>query len=362
MYRVAQIVLLCCLPAIVFAADVVRYGGSTDASLQERVNWVSKSANRNKAIWIGYSVSRWMGRNETFLSGVSFSGSFKNSNKPTLQEWIYGVREPEVTNIKEVAKAELNRNEKQSQVKVWKEVGIFQRFEAGAKIPSRTQVMNLTISATFDAPLYWLGQAKHEESFLYMSSLYSETRNANQKEDLMCAIGIHPPAQAFPFLKRILTTDEPEEPQEAAAIFIGELNAPESLGLLQRVAETSVHENVREAAIVGISEMESDEALATLYEIARSHQDRDLRETAIAMLADKEKEKAVRFLEQIAWFDPDDDIRETAVAMLAESDAGVPALLKIMEEHPSAETREIAIYMLAETVAGRKVLKDKIKE
>ena len=360
MYRIVSIIILFLfVPLASFAAELHRYEGGS-APLQQRVDWAMKSAGSGKAFWIGYSVQRLQYPNHTFLSGVSINGAFDTSKRPTLQEWIYGIRTPEPRDIKEAAKKELDRTAS-DRVKVWKEVGIFFKFDAGSKHLSRTQVMNLTINTRFDSPVYWLGQASHDESFDYVTQLY-EHMAPNGKEDLMAAIGIHPPAKAFPFLKNILTSGEPADVQEAAAIFIGELETPETLELLKQVANTHQVDDVREAAIVGIAEMQSDQAIQTLYEVARSHQDKDLRETAIAMLADKQDGKVVKFLEELAWFDSDEDIRDTAVVMLAESEAGVPALLKIMEEHPSEETRETAVHMLAETVAGRKILKEKIKE
>ena len=360
MHRFVLIFVVLCFPGLLFAEDLVRYSGS-DASLQDRVEWVFQRANKENTFWMGYSVQRLMYPRETYLSGVSIHGDLFKGNKRTLQEWIYGVRTPEESDIKSAAKAELDRSDKKSTSKVWKEIGIFQQFKKGSNVPGRTMVMNLTISSRFDAPLYWIGQARHEESFQYLSNLYGRL-NAKDKEDVMSALGIHPPGQAFPFFQKVLLSDEPEEAQEAAAIHVGEVDTPESLSLLKQVVEKSPYENVREAAVVGISEVKSEPAVQALYEIARSHRDRDLRETAISMIGDDPDARSVRFLEEIAWFDADSDIRETAIVMLAESDAGVPALLKIMDEHPSSETREIAVHMLAETVAGRKVLKDKLKQ
>jgi hypothetical protein len=359
MYRILVILFVLSLQACLFASDLVRYPHD-QGSLQEGQEWALKNGSANQTFWIGYSVTRLMAPRGEFMSGVSISGnSWKQ--KPSLQEWIYGIKDQKHASVKDAARAELDRDEK-SQAKVWREIGIFQKFRRGAKIPEKWQVMTLTISGKFDAPLYWLGKVSHEESFRYLTGLYEQTSGPERKEDLMSAICVHPPQLAFPFLKKILTSNEPEEAQEAAAIFMGELDTPQALQLLQQVTEKNSHESVREAAVVGISEMRTEEALQVVSNIAKNHRDQELRETAIAMLGDKQGPKVTKILEEIAWFDSDEDIRQTAVVMLGESEAGVPALLKIMEDHPSEDTREIAVHILAETVAGRKILKEKIKQ
>ncbi len=360
MYRILYIFVLLFVQSNLFGSELIRYPND-QGSLQVRHKWALQAASAEKSYWVGYSVTRLMYPNQIFMSGVSINGEFRlNKKKPSLQEWIYGIKIEPTQDIKQAARAELQRPEKNRE-KVWRDIGVFQRFQRGAKVPDRFQIMNLSVSSSFDAPLYWLGDATHEESFEHLISLYAQTPVQN-KEDVMSAIGMHPARLAFPFLKKILTTSEPEEAQEAAAIFMGELDEPEALQLLQQVADKNPHESVREAAVVGISEMNSEASLQVLSDIARSHRDNELRETAIAMLADKEGANVTKILEEIAWFDSDEDIRETAVVMLGESEAGVPALLKIMEDHPSEDTREIAVHILAETVAGRKILKQKIKE
>jgi HEAT repeats len=345
-----------------FASELIRYPQGP-ASFQERLKWAFNTGSREKQFWIGYSILRFAYPNEIFMSGVSINGDFHQYKKtPSLLEWINGVKIEPKRDVREAAQAELKKLEKQDRAKVWKQVGIFHRFQRGMKIPEKTRVIDLTLFSSFDGPLYWLGDSSHEESFLHLSNLYQERQNKEVKEDLLAAISIHPVPLAFPFLKKILTTNEPEEVQEAAAIFVGELDTPEALQLLQEVAEKNASEEVREGAVVGISEMRSEAALQTLIDIARSHRDNELRETALAMLGDKENTKAMKVLEEIAWFDSDSEIRETAVVILGETKDGVPALLRIMEEHPSKETREIAVHILAETVAGRDILKKKIKQ
>jgi hypothetical protein len=360
MYRIFVFLFVLSLQSCLFASELVRYPHE-QGTLQERRAWASQTAPRKTGtFWIGYSVPRLMEADSEFMSGISISGnSWKQ--KVTLQEWIYGVKVRQHASVKDAARAELDRDNRPSN-KVWKEVGIFQKFQRGTVTPLKSQIMTLTVSGSFDAPLYWLGKVTHQESFTYLTGLYSQTSNPRQKEDLMAAIGMHPATLAFPFLKKVLTSNEPEEVQESAAIFMGELETPEALQLLQQVVEQNQNSSVREAAVVGISEMRTEEALQVISSIAKNYRDQDLRETAMAMLADKQGAKAAKTLEEIAWFDSDEDIRQTAVAMLGENEAGVPALLKIMEDHPSEDTREVAVHILAETVAGRKILKEKIKQ
>jgi len=325
--------------------------------LPERVHRAIHTAT-DKSFWTGYSVMRLMSSGELFLSGVSFSGEISFRNKPTLQEWINGIEVLPKQDLRKLAESELNRLENGKSEKVWKEIGIFQRFQRGSSVPDKTEVISLNVSHKFDGPLYWFGNVSHDESFQYLSSQYSHA----QKEDLVAAIGVHPAAQAFPFFKKILKGKDPREVQETAAVLVGEFDTPEALALLLDVTENNPWKDVRESAVAGISEMDTPESLKVLSQIALSNSDPDLRETAMAMLSDKKDPLALSTLEKVAWFDSDSSMRETAIAMLGESDEAVPVLLKIVEEHPSQETREVAVRMLAESIAGREVLKKKIRK
>jgi hypothetical protein len=348
--------------SVLFAGDLVLYPEANSA-FPLRMLWAFQNAADRSSFWMGYSVSRLMYPDETFMSGVSINGDFRfNSNKPTLQEWISGIQIVPKREIKDQAQNELNRLENRKKEKIWKEIGIFQKFERRQKIPEEICVIDMTVPHSFDASLYWLGHASDEESFQYLSGEYEHLENNQKKEDLLAAIVIHPPALSFPFLRRILEGKEAENVQESAAVFMGELDTPEALVFLQEVAGSNPWKDVREGAVVGISEMDNSESLKVITQIAISSSDKDLRETAMAMLSDKHDPLAFKTLEHIAWFDSSSDMRETAIAMLAETEEGVPVLLKIMDEHPSKETREVAVQMLAETIAGREVLKKKVKQ
>ena len=330
MHRFVFAIVLLFFHTSLFAGDLVRYP-EAKASFHERVQWAFESARGKTYFWTGYSVSRLMYPDEIFLSGVSFNGGIRfDKSRPSLQEWISGVKIVPQHDVRKAAQTELNRLDNRKAGKVWKEIGIFQGFQRGQMIPDKICVIDFSVSHNFDQTLFWLGSVSHEESFQYLADLYTKIQKAEEKEDLIAAIGIHPPALSFPFFKKILTGKEPQEAQESAAIFAGELGTPEALNLLREVAEKNPWKDVRESAIVGISEMGTPESL--------------------------------KVLTQVAWFDSNSDIRETAVVMLGESENGVPALLKIMESHPSAETREAAVNILAETVAGREVLKKKVKQ
>jgi HEAT repeats len=361
MRRVFSFIFLLFLQSTSFAFDILR-APEPNSSLRDRVQWALRSATEKDHFWVGYSITRLAPEDSAIISGFSFNGDFERRlrSRPSLLEQFTGVKiEPE--NVGKAATSELKRLESQKSVKVWKPTGIFQKFQRGKKLPERVQVIDLNLSATFDRNVYWLGPAKQEESFQYLTELYSKM-SESEKEDLICGIGIHPSSLVFPFLRKILTSDEPESAQEAAAVSVGELADPESLSLLQQVANTNPHSGVQESAVVGIAEIKSDESMQVLSQIARSHPRKNLRESALAMLANNENPLAVKILEEVAWFDPDEDIRQTAVMMLAETKSGVKALLKIMDEHPSKETRETAVRALAETVAGRQILKEKIHQ
>jgi len=351
--------LLLLLHFPVFAAQLL-VCPNLNAPMQQRLAWVFQTADP-KSFWIGYSITRFADPEQTFISNVSFHGRIAfDDYKPSLRDWIDGTKTRRQT-AEAAAQSELDRLQHKKREKIWKDIAIFQKFRKGSPTPDTTCAIDMSMHYAFDEPLYWIGSVSHEESFDYLLKQYGHL-SLERKQQWIGAISIHPSALVFPFLKRLLTTNEPEDVQSSAAIFLGEVDDPAALPLLQNVALTNLSKEVRQSAIAGIADNDSEESIKLLIEFAISSPDPESRQTAMAMLADKEDPQALRTLERIAWFDPDSDMRQDAIAMMSESEKAVPILLKIMDDHPSKETREAALRMLAETVAGRKVLKQKLKE
>ena len=153
--------------ATVWAQPVV-HAPAPEAALDVRWAWALDEAEglgADDGVWVGYSIRRLMGEH-------SFVGSFHGrmeGTKRSLFEWIHGVRRegPLATweTIRREARRALDDLEDRPEEKVWKDVALLFRYEAGADTPEVIEVSNLSMPFRLnDRPLLWLGEAPDDQS------------------------------------------------------------------------------------------------------------------------------------------------------------------------------------------------------
>src|SRR5918996_6244832 len=107
MRRILFVLFLFVINSSLDASELIRYSGGA-TSLSERIRWGFQSASGKKQFWIGYSVTRFMYPNEIYMSGVSIDGDFRElKKKPSLQEWLSGVKVEPKKGVRDIAESEL---------------------------------------------------------------------------------------------------------------------------------------------------------------------------------------------------------------------------------------------------------------
>lgn len=243
---------LACGAAVVHAQPIIRHDASSQ-SLTSRWEWARAQGNSGD-FWVGYQITRFMDSN-------SYIGHFSNHwrDRASLQEVIYGTppsrKNESITATAKRVLAELNGQPVQL---VRKDVALLFRFRNGN--PSEVRVTNMELPVDLSSrSLYWLGRAQDPESVILAGSLFKKATDADYKEDLVTAVGVHADAdETVPFLKDVLQSDEPGEVRENAAFWLGQTDVEPALSILVHAARSDASDDVREKAVFALSQMERE--------------------------------------------------------------------------------------------------------
>lgn len=346
-------------------ARTVSHAPESLDKLDARWAWAVESSAKirgQKGFYIGYSIQRMMGEHSYMCSGYHPD----RSGEPTLNEVIYGKKSPlsklsgEKT-IAEMAEAALKRvrTHKRAEKKVLKEVAIMFYFDNKAKPPlgcKDIKINNLELPTDLeDGPILWLGKAEYDQSIALLENSYNRlkrTASTTLKRRILTAVGIHGDTpRAFPFLKTVLTGNEPEEVREHAAFWIGEQQSPEAAKLLIDTASNDRSEEVREKAVFGLYRIRLKEADDALIHLAKHEKNRSVRKKAIFWLGQKAVKRSAEVLTDVVNDDKDRSIQKTAIFALSQlsDNKGLGALIKIAKTHKSLDVRKKAIFWLSQS-------------
>mgnify|MGYP000095702204 CR=1 FL=1 len=336
--------------------DKSNESGDLAAKLERALADASKTA-AGRAFWVGYAIDRLMAEG-------SHIGSFRSGRgEPdlTIAEILAGKTVPGTAkdasrDIGRAAATALERIERRGKPerKVVKELGFFLEYGPGKQpVLAEVRMSNLDLSFDFEgAPLIWLGKASADESMRLTEALYGNAQEDEAREGLIAAAGCHGEARlALPFLKKVLSGDDPDDLRKDAAFWIGQQNDAGGLRLLAGTARKDRSEDVREGAVFGISQIDLPEAVDELIALAREEGRRDVRKQAVFWLGQMASKKAGGVLEEIAVDDTDLDIQEHAVFALSQlpDNEGVEALIRLAKTHRDSRVRKRAVFWLGES-------------
>jgi HEAT repeat protein len=364
MRRIGIIFLVAAVGAgLVAAADrranrppsgIIRPGAEL-AALGAKFDWAlgeAPKAGPGRIFWVGFSIDRLMGES-SHIGSYSVGGRGRDL---TVAEVLAGkTNAASSEDVRGAAKAALDRLEsrRDAEKKVWKELGIFFRYEAGkTPVLSEVHITNLDLAFDFEAaPLFWLGKAPEGQSLALIERLYGRSDTDKVRQGLIAAAGCHgTPRLVVPFLAGVLAGDGSDDLRKDAAFWIGQQNDPDGLRILVKAAHTDRSKEVREGAVFSISQVDLPAAVDEIIALARGEGPRDVRKQAVFWLGQMASERSGRELEEFARRDGDIEIREQAVFALSQlpDNQGVDPLIKLAKTHPDPRIRKKAVFWLGE--------------
>lgn len=358
---VVRILVMAILTSFLHAETVIP-SLQQNLPLNQRWDWAKKEAlnqNFGKGYWIGYSIQRWMGEREYFITGSNMNFDNLRNGRPSLSEVILGKKEPglpeepddqKVKRAATQALADLE-NSKSKERQVLKDIAVLVEFRSGqSKEPDDFAMLNMSLSTDLEKrPILWLGRAEDGESLTLLQQLYQKSSSDKLKEDLIHCISSHANfALVLPFLQKILFSDAPDKLRSAAAIGMGEQDSEEAVPILLGVSKNDRSSSVRDDALNGLAEIDLPSARAALMELAKTGKTKQLREDALYRIAENASPKEVAEIKGILMNDPDREVQEAALYALAELEDATPTLIQVARTHTKRDLREAALYALAE--------------
>jgi beta-lactamase regulating signal transducer with metallopeptidase domain/HEAT repeat protein len=322
---------------------VIRYDGT--ASLEERWNWASNIARRNRysSIWVAYAVGGDASRGwlyldrhtSVFMAGGSMSGHMRMQRFDNLTfsgmklGGLIGERDPE-------------------------DLVLFYGFvlRDGQLTLDRTRASNFALPVHFGGrALLWLGSASDEESVELVRHVFTRTQDRDLARDLVSMAGAHIDSRVVvPVLSRWITSSDMTAVREEAVEWLSYHPTREALALLARTARSDRGSSVRAEAAEAVGDMQLPAAFDTLRVLARELEDANARREAVEAFGNRPERDVVNVLLSIARDDRDRSVQIEAVETLGdlEDHRGVEALRSLIANHPSVDVRVEAIETIGD--------------
>lgn len=329
---------------ILFAQKIIRFD-NTSMSLDKRWDQAVDKID-NAPVWIGYSIKRLMSKH-------SYIGSSNvHENWPSLQDVISGKSDIQSMNERAGNEKHFHWSEEESIEKELKDVGILIKINKDKKI-KQVDLSNLSLPFNLNGnSLYWLGEAKNDESVALLKKIFRNVNDRELKEDLITAVGIHENnTDGYNFLRDVIFSKEDDEVREQAVFWIAQCDNSKVLDLMKKIANKDDSEDVREKAVFGLYMIDTDESIDELIELARNSTRMHIRKQAIFWLGQTASKKAVTALNDAVYDEDETEIQNQAVFALSQldTDESVPSLIKVAKTHPNPAVRKKAIFWLGQT-------------
>lgn len=330
------------------APDTVLRHPDPSQPLAQRWEWAKTQARQlgRRAYWIGYQVSRpsWLEHSmyvdrgsEVTGPGITMSGRMFGD----FQGFMFrGVRLAPLTGTGDSD-----------------DIAMLFGFSADAsgKVTlSHVHVASFYLPVDFRGrTLFWLGNASDAQSLPIVEALFTATPQAELREDIVAAVGIHGSSdRVVPILLRWLTSREPTDVRSQAAEWLGFHPSAAAVVALSRAARNDAAGDVRREAAEALGDNTLEAATDSSIAIAKTATDPDARREAVEGLGEKTSDRARAALVTIAQNDRDEDVQREAVETLGEmpNRRGLSAVRDIARSHPRPDVRREAVETLGENL------------
>jgi len=327
------------------APDTVLRHPDPSLPLVQRWDWARTQARQlsRRAYWIGYTIKRpsWLEHSVYVDRGMEVKGqniTISGRLFGDFQGFMFrGVRLPRLTGSNDSD-----------------DIVILLGFtdQSGKVALSHVHVASFYLPMDFRGrTLFWLGDAADTQSLPAVEALFTATPQAELREDVVAAIGIHGSSDlVVPVLLRLLTSREPTDVRAQAAEWLGFHPTPAAVAALSAAARNDQAGDVRRQAAEALADNTLPAATDSTIAVAKTAGDPDARRAAVEGLGHKGSDRALATLVAIANTDRDEDVQRAAVEALGEmpTGRGLSAVREIARSHSRPDVRRAAIETLGE--------------
>ncbi len=340
------------------APDTVLRHPDPSQPLAQRWDWARTQARQlsRRAYWIGYTIKRpsWLEHSVYVDRGMEVKGQ-----DITISGRLFGDFQGFM--FRGVRLARLTGSNDSDDIVIL--LGFTD--QSGKVALSHVHVASFYLPMDFRGrTLFWLGDAADAQSLPLVEALFTATPQAELREDVVAALGIHGSSDlVVPVLLRLLMSREPTDVRAQAAEWLGFHPTPAAVVGLSAAARNDQAGDVRREAAEALGDNTFPAATDSTIAVARTASDPETRREAVEGLGHNDSDRALTALVAIAQSDRNEDVQREAVETLGEmpNGRGLTAVRDIARAHPRSDVRREAVETLGENLAPAEaipVLKD----
>jgi hypothetical protein len=201
-----------------------------------------------------------------------------------------------------------------------------------------------------DMPIYWLGDAKDEESYDYLAQEF-ESKDLKLQKNILFIISCHASPKVYDFLHRVALGNYDLKVRDNAIFWLGNYKDERSLKDLLEIYRKVEESKLKKQIIFALQMSNRPEAVKELIRIAKNEGDRNLRKDAIFWLGQKASEESVKALKDVVNdSDEDTKVKESAVFAISQlpTEKSVPLLIDIAKNNKNPKVKKQAIFWLGQ--------------
>jgi hypothetical protein len=335
-------------------AGVPAEGNDAEAVLKGNVHRIDRQElSLAKKMEAAYQEFKKAGKGDSYFAGYTFlsrheihQGGCGDESRP----YIITARDDR---IKRKRVYEGRSTERTTDKEGEEVVGLVLFYRVSDRTPHLmdAELIDLDNSYEFaDIPIYWLGDAKDEESYDYLAHDFQSEAPELQKTVLFI-ISSHVLPKVYDFLHGVAVGNYDLNVRDSAIFWLGSYKDERSLDDLLNIYKKVEEPKLKKQIIFALQMSDRPEAVKELIRIAKSDEDQKLRKDAIFWLGQKASEESVKALRDVVSdSDEDTKVKESAVFAISQlpKDRSVPMLIDIARTNKNPKVKKQAIFWLGQ--------------
>ena len=334
--------------------DTVLRAPDQSQPLGQRWEWARTQVQRlgKRAYWIGYTIPRpaWLQQSVYVDRGMEVKGrniTISGRMFGDFQGFMFrGVRLAPLTGTPESDDIVLLFG--------------FSVDQSGKPALWHVHVASVYLPVDFRGrTLVWLGNAVDAQSLGLVQDVFAATPQAQLREDLVSAIGVHGESETVvPLLVRLMNGRESNNVRSQAAQWLGFHPTAAAVNALSAAARNDASADVRREAAEALGDNAMPAARESTVSVAKTATDAETRRAAVEALGQQATDQALTALAAIGQNDRDEDVQRAAVEALGDmpDGRGIAAVRDIARNNARAEVRRAAVETLGDKLPAAEAI------
>lgn len=292
-------------------------------------------------------------KGETYFAGYTFLSRHKHHHGEVYSTEPYRATvEGNKIKMRRVSKWGKEGGESVTTEKGGEPAGIVFLHKVSGSKPEIVDVEMIDLDQSYkfeEAPIYWLGEAKNEESIDFLEKLF-DSGNYDVQKALVFIVSSHDHPKSYDFLRRVAMGSYEYKLKKDAIFWLGNYKDARSLAYLKEINKKEKDTKLKEQIVFALQLSDQREAIEELIEIAKNDADRSVRKKAIFWVGQKATKECAKALKDVVESAEDAQVKEAAVFAISQlpKDKSVPMLIEVARSNKSPAVRKKAVFWLGQ--------------